>query len=1602
MKIKKLLSLSIAATLAISNLALPVKASSSVNVNETENQIEFSNDYLSRTFLIDNGTLQTKEIKNKQTNRSLIPGVGSQDFIINTLPLDEKQSSKLDPTNWTYSLTGETGEFSEAQLKNLFDDDLNSIVDNPNEAQGNPFTLTIDFGEIQKVKSMSVDKRPGVTKDYAVQYPHGGKRGVMGEYSINISKDGNNWKSLLEGEFTAEDWNLHDVGNYTNVGDTVHVNFSEEISTRYIQVIQKSNAFEKDYQEFTSAELDFYSVDYEDYLDEENSTNTILSSELTYKDYIIKDIENGKQLEINFDPYLYNGIKYSISEIYTLGNDDHYLRSQLAIHVDDKEKAKIDYIEMDHFMLDSSLEGVWSKPDDSNISSMYLDAHELMLGQPIYANSFFLGSEFPAAETDIVDNVTQIRYYSGKNFATLEDEGELKNEKFVTWNNVVGVATDIDQAVVQTALFDYINDIATKTEFRKQYNSWYDNMLNITDESLENSFMKTEENLSDQGIEPLDSYVADDGWNAYPGSYENKTGFWEFNSKFKNELYPSSSLANKLNSSFGLWVGPQGGFSTPNEFGEYLESQGTGYAQNSRIWGKVICTGSNKYIENFTSRFLDYQRRFDIDYWKWDGFAMSPCNNANHDHITGGQDDMYFNTEKWERWINVFEIFRDARAQEGKGLWISATNHVNLSPWLLQWINSIWIQDSGDTGEAGSGGERHQQKIYYRDDVYNKLIYQNQVQFPLKNVYNHDPIYGVSDGSNASTDVFREFLFDNAMRGTAFWELYYSPDIMDEEKWMVTADALEFAERNHEVLQHAKLFVQEGKKPSNGVYGYSAWTENKGFVSFVNSTSTEQTYTLPLINVYGVPVGMNGLKKTQIYPYTTDKDDAVVNYGDELTVTLQPHSSLIYQFGVDDTQAPNVVSAKIIDNNILRVKFDERINGNDTSVLINGQKETGTLLADYRTIEFNLEGLGNNAKVETTAVDMFGNTSGKQLMNALNKTIAVVSSKEDLDKNLDEYEKEDKKFIKLDGNEFVITNQGIEGSSDFTISLAINTTDTDTILVNQEGTFSLSIDSEGYVVFDVFGTKVTSKEEVTTVIEKAHGIINTENYVPTTTNTTTIGKVNDGGTHTVNAIREANGMLKLYVDGKLSASAYDETKAKKSSTMKSITLGSANYNGLVSDVQVLNEALFNNEIKTYAESFKLNDDGQLDRTNWNAEGCSEASSSVGTGSDGAALDVLDGKNNTYWHTNYGGSDPCADGKHWLKIDFGKETTFDQLEYIARPETQKENGVWIKATVYGINVDGSEVEILKDQLITLNGRSYTFEFDSQQKYHGVKFVFEGIGGFGTAAEIYAKLTPPDYASTKDVFSLMDHASELLNSVDEKNCTIESYRPFKEMVDEISKLNPFSTLASDIETMTVKLEETYKGLVYKSADYTVVNNAIAKAKALDKNLYKDFTAVDNAVKAIVFDLDITHQKEVDAMAQAILDAINALEYKDADYSKVDEAIKQAEVLNPENYKDFSQVEKAIKDVVRGLDITHQEEVNAMAQAIMDAIASLEEKDETPVDPESPTDPNLPGNGDQGSSGGAETSDLSNVGGIIAVFIASILTFTLIIRKKISEQK
>ena len=116
-------------------------------------------------------------------------------------------------------------------------------------------------------------------------------------------------------------------------------------------------------------------------------------------------------------------------------------------------------------------------------------------------------------------------------------------------------------------------------------------------------------------------------------------------------------------------------------------------------------------------------------------------------------------------------------------------------------------------------------------------------------------------------------------------------------------------------------------------------------------------------------------------------------------------------------------------------------------------------------------------------------------------------------------------------------------------------------------------------------------------------------------------------------------------------------------------------------------------------------------------------------------------------------------------------------------------------------------------------------------------------------------------------------------------------------------------------------------------TVNGEPVEENAELEAGIYTVTVAADNCEtvnKEITITADrATHTQQLE------------LRYLDADYSKVDAAIAKAEALNKNEYKDFTKVEEAVNAVVRGKNITEQAEVDAMAKAIEDAIAALERK-------------------------------------------------------------
>lgn len=596
------------------------------------------------------------------------------------------------------------------------------------------------------------------------------------------------------------------------------------------------------------------------------------------KNLLVENVESSDD-ELIFTFKEKEGFSFILT--YTLEKSHQYVRKQLQFKA--TSSNKIDFIDLVSLGITNATSS-WSRPEMKGVIGGVAGFY-CTLGQPIYLNSFFMGSEFPASDNQI-DTLARIRYYSGKSF---ENKGLISPPA-----TIIGVAHSNNMDILRQDLMAYIESIATPSDFRMQYNSWYDHMLDISAKNIENSFYEMEKGFSSHGVPPLDAYVVDDGWNNY------QSPFWSFNKKFPNELYNSTALAKKFSSTFGLWLGPRGGYTldTP-KFAKRMDKAGTG---NYNPASRDVCVGSSEYVKNVTNIFLDYMNRFDISYWKLDGFISKPCPKTDHGHINGGYLEMYYITETWERWIDIFKKMREFRASQNKPLWINLTCYANLSPWWLQYVNSQWMQNSGDHGFAKNLKVQSimDKVLTYRDSRYYDILFVRQQQFPLAHIYNHEPIYGNTAKIEFSDEEFRKYLFMIATRGTAFWELYFSFNKMSGSQWQSCADLLNWAKANFHVLRKSTYFGGDPEK--NEVYGYSCFTEDEGILSIRNPSNESKSFKITLDRLIGVTEQVQGLNRYDVYNETAEILDKTFSFGGSFTVQLKPFEIKIFQFGKEDNR----------------------------------------------------------------------------------------------------------------------------------------------------------------------------------------------------------------------------------------------------------------------------------------------------------------------------------------------------------------------------------------------------------------------------------------------------------------------------------------------------------------------------------------------------------------------------------------------------------------------------------------------------------------------------------------------------------------------------
>lgn len=1254
-----------------------------VTVEQKDNTVTIGNDAIKRTFSTADKKLFTTEIVNKRTGgegTTFTPQEGSEEFVVKTTK-EQKGSITLEAINrdgWTAtadSYQNASGD-SDGPASNLLDGRTESIWHSNYGGTGQgdqdyPHNVVITFGKDVTFQSFSyTPRKEGENTNGNIK----GYKLYASTAENKLDYESEDWgEPIAEGEFEY---------NGTN---PIYVNLKEACTAKQIKFVATSSnngerfaggaefnlhadkaPVDTDDRAFETSDLEL--KDGNEAVKVEDTTATINGKEKT-----------GKKVTFSFKPYTHKNVEYSIDEVIVMYEGDHFMRKFLEIDVPDDKMAdaEIDYIDLESLKVAES-DAQWTIPRGQG-GVVQMEEFKANLGQPIYIQGMFFGCEFPAADTEIVNGTGFMRYYSGKTFSRLKEDNQLTtDDKYVTWQTVAGAARSTEQEVIQADFFEYIKSIATPSEFRTQYNSWFDNMMKISDENILASFIEIDRELNKAEVRPLDSYVVDDGWNAYndgsigagshaqSGAIENTEGFWTFNEKFPEGLTPSSELVKKFGSNFGVWVGPRGGYNFYTTLANIIER-----AQKGSKAGHSIDVADRVYVENFKKMAIKWQQDWDVNYWKWDGFADTaqynhfnnlggadgvPVYSESNHHMTGGYHQMYHVTDLWEAWIDLMEAVRQSEKEDGiNKLWISLTCYVNPSPWYLQWANSVWIQCVHDQKDASFGTTKMNKQITYRDACYYDFLKNHQFQFPLQNLYNHDPIYG-KEGTgmtvNTATDEdFQNYLYMLSTRGTAFWELYYSDSIMTDGKYEITGEFLEWAEENYHMLKNSKMI---GGKPditklSNGdlsdqtqaeAYGFSCFDGTDGIISLRNpSANADKTIKFTFDRTMGVAEGAGTLNYYLEHSYLLSDKSAqtgTLKYGQEYTVNLKPNEVRILRVSAEkDTTAPKIDRIMTDGAKELTVKFDEKVSGNLFKVE-NAKVSSIKKSADDTTYHIVLaEAPANEATVKVIPQDikdMSGNKATEAASVVYHKD-SVIVEKEDI----------------TEAGEIAAADKSLNSNNGFTVYATVQTTATNQSLVKQNDQYELKVTADGKASFTLNGATAVSDKSI-----------------------------NDGVGHKVVGVKENNGMLKLYVDGTLEGSAYNKENRFHTVEKAAISVGENVSAAAVYDIAY-----------GYDEVAKMGEPEGLPKLTLEDSMITVSGTTSEAGVNKA--NVLDGNNTTYWTSQDVTEGTVNSDNAWLKVDLGATYKLDQVDYTPRYYNGAQN-YWactgnIKKLIVEISKDG---------------------------------------------------------------------------------------------------------------------------------------------------------------------------------------------------------------------------------------------------------------------------------------------------------------------------
>jgi hypothetical protein len=492
----------------------------------------------------------------------------------------------------------------------------------------------------------------------------------------------------------------------------------------------------------------------------------------------------------------------------------------------------------------------------ANAPDAYVDGS--VDGSPVMSHDDWLGFEHPMSKADA---------WRGKVKLWIERALPLPKGQSVTYSAVIGVA---HAGQMRRDFGNYIErERAHPYRTFLHYNSWYDIgfFTPYTEaEALDriNTFGKQ---LVEKRHVKMDSFLFDDGWDDYSGS-------WNFSKAFPHGFVPLCRAAEKYGAAPGVWLSPWGGYGKPRQ-----ERVANGRKLGYGIVDDGLALSAPKYWKRFHEVTMTLLNDDCINQFKFDG--------------TGNVNSVYPGSRFDSDFAAAIQLISDIRADKPY-TFVNLTTGTWASPFWLKYADSIW-RDGYDHNFAGVGPYR-EQWITYRDEQTYRNIVEKGPLFPINSLMLHGIIYA-QHAVHLDTDPGHDFaneVHSYFATGTDLQEMYITPSLLTGADWNTLAEAANWARANADVLRDTHW---TGGDPGRlDVYGWAAWSPSKAFITLRNPDDKPRLAILDIGRQLQLPKGAvrsfvvgdvwhsggNGV------PKTLDADHAT-------TIMLQPFEVLTLQ-----------------------------------------------------------------------------------------------------------------------------------------------------------------------------------------------------------------------------------------------------------------------------------------------------------------------------------------------------------------------------------------------------------------------------------------------------------------------------------------------------------------------------------------------------------------------------------------------------------------------------------------------------------------------------------------------------------------------------------